>query len=214
MIKKSLKYLAIVFINFILLFLMLDFWVDAFELEFKHDLVFFEILSLIGISLLALIVLGITVVIYRSWNIKSLKKKMSISILSVLLISSNFYISYGKKIYQNQFVNHELRKSIMHKIKPYEGSWFGNKAEHLTLKEYTEITKVKWFPELPQEAENISYDYEYEGFLPDYSFSLSYDVPFHTKVDTLNYKEGTFSKSRSFEIVGTIKRVTYYESQW
>ncbi|WP_299436573.1 hypothetical protein [uncultured Maribacter sp.] len=111
-------------------------------------------------------------------------------------------------------MNKELRAGIMNKIIPYEGSWFGDKAENLTEKEYIEVTKVKWFPKLPKGAQNISYDYEYEGFLPDYSFSISYDLPINSEVETINYENKTFTKSQTFEIVGNKKRVTYSEGLW
>jgi len=212
--KRSFKYLIIVFANFLLLFALLNLWVDNFELEFNTDAIFIETLKLIGISVLSLIALGIAVLLYQQWNIKSLKRKMVISTLIVVVMSSHFYFTYGKKMYQHQFTNREVRTSALSKIKPYEGSWFGNKAEKLTSREYKEITKVKGFPELPEEAENISFDYEYEGFLPDYSFSLTYDVPLSIRVDTMKYKDRSSSKSRSFEVVGTIKRVKYSESQW
>ena len=82
------------------------------------------------------------------------------------------------KIYTNRIVNGELRNKIIEKVKPVEmGLAYGNKAENLTNREYAEITKLKWFPKLPKEAENISYSYDYDGFLPDYDFSLSYDLP-------------------------------------
>ena len=89
------------------------------------------------------------------------------------------------------------------------GLAYGNQAKNLTSQEYTEITKIKWFPKLPKEAENISYSYDYDGFLPDYDFSLSYDLPLESKVDTMSYKDDTFSKGRSFEIIGNKKRVQY-----
>ncbi|WP_299105818.1 hypothetical protein [uncultured Tenacibaculum sp.] len=129
-------------------------------------------------------------------------------------MSSSFYIDYSRRIYNNRFINKELRAQVIQKVKPYQGSWFGNIAENLTEKEYHEITKIKWFPTIPKGAENISYNYEYEGFLPDYSFSLSYDLPISTKVDTMHYKDHNFSKSRTFEIVNNKKRITYYEGQW
>lgn len=214
MIKKSLKYVAIVLTNLILLFILLDLWVDAFEWEFNEEIFFSETFKLIGITVVTLMALRIVTLYYKNWSNLSSERKILMSIMIVVLINGKFYIDYSENIYQNQFINKELRESIMNKITPYEGSWFGYKAENLTSEEYKEITKVKWFPELPKEAKNISYDYEYEGFLPDYSFSLIYDVPLNTKVDTMKYNNESFSKSRSFEVVGNMKRVTYSESQW
>ncbi|WP_348718280.1 hypothetical protein [Tenacibaculum sp. 190130A14a] len=130
-------------------------------------------------------------------------------------MSSSFYIDYSKKIYNNRFIDKELRAQIIQKVKPYQGNWFhGNIAENLTEKEYHEITKVKWFPKVPKSAHNISYEYGYEDFLPDYSFSLSYDLPISTKVDTMHFELDTFSKRKTFKIVNNKKRVSYFESLW
>ena len=190
------------------------FGIDKFDDEFNGGSFYLESLKLIGLSIIGIISLRIAILIFRKRNIKSTLKRFGISILIILCISGYFYFTYGKKIYHNQFLNKDLRNSIVNKIIPYEGSWFGNKAENLTEREYIEITKVKWFPELPKGAQNISYDYEYEGFLPDYSFSISYDLPLNSKVETMDYENETFSKSRTFEIIENKKRVTYSEGSW
>jgi hypothetical protein len=214
MIKKALKYIAIVLVNWMILLFLLYAWVDDFELEFNSGVFFSEYVDITVISLLSVLILRIAVFVFQRQKITSLKLKIGLSIIIVILIHSSFYIDYGKKVYQHQFVNKELRERVVSKVIPYDGSWFGMRAENLTSLEYLEITKIKWFPKVPKEAQNISYDYEYEGFLPDYSFSLSYDLPMDIAIDTMKYKDGTFSKSRYFEIVGNKKRVTYTESLW
>lgn len=70
-----------------------------------------------------------------------------------------------------------------------------------------------WFPKLPNEASNIKYSYSYDGFLPDYLFTVTYDLPAQIKVDTINYRKGDFSRYQSFVTIGNIKRVTYSESE-
>ncbi len=70
-----------------------------------------------------------------------------------------------------------------------------------------------WFPKLPDEAFNINYTYGYDGFLPDYLFTLTYDLPAQIKVDTINIKKGDFSKYQSFVTVDNIKRVRYSEGE-
>ena len=90
---------------------------------------------------------------------------------------------------------------------------FGYKADSLTFDEYKEITKINWFPETPEKSEKISFYYTHDGFLPDYSFYLSYDLPIDIKIDTINYVNGDFTKRRTFEIIGNIKRVVYSENQ-
>jgi hypothetical protein len=215
MIKNSFKYLIIIFVNLSILTILLAIWTDKFELEFNDLVRPIEFLKLIGISILGLIFLRLAVSVFRKLKVSSTKIKIGISTFLILLLSSYFYVDYGAKIYTNRIANNELRDGIIKKMKPIEmGLAYGNKAENLTGKEYAEITKIKWFPKLPKSAENISYSYDYDGFLPDYSFSLSYDLPKETKVDTLKYENGTFSKSRNFEIIGNRKRVIYSESQW
>ncbi len=81
------------------------------------------------------------------------------------------------------------------------------------IKEYQEISKMNWFPMLPKEATNINYTYEYDGFLPDYYFFLTYDLPKEMKIETINYEKGDFSKFQAYEIIGTKKKVTYSECE-
>lgn len=215
MIQKLLKYLVIIFINLIILTALLAIWTDKFELEFNDYVRPIEFLKLIGISIFGLILLRVAVSIFRRFKINSVKSKIAISTCLILLISSYFYIDYAKKIYSNKFVNNEFRNGIIKKIKPNENKIvFGMKAENLTAIEYAEITTLKWFPKLSKSAENICYSYIYDDFLPDYSFSLSYDLPKEIKVDTMHYKKGTFSKSRTLKVIGNKNRVTYYEEQW
>lgn len=212
MFRKSLKYLAVVFINFMILWLLLLAWLDDFEFEFNKDAYFFETLKLIGLSVLFLLLLRILIFLFRYFKINS--KKIFLSSCLVIVLSSSFYVDYSKRIYNNRFINKELRAQVIQKVKPYQGSWFGNIAENLTEKEYHEITKIKWFPTIPKNAENINYNYEYDCFLPDYSFSLSYDLPINAKVDTMHFELDTFSKRRTFTVVNNKKRVTYSESLW
>ncbi|WP_282075022.1 hypothetical protein [Maribacter aquivivus] len=143
-----------------------------------------------------------------------MKKRIKISVILMLLISLYFYVDYSIKIYTNRVANGELRNGIMEKVSPVKnGLGFGTKANNLTRKEYSEITKVSWFKKIPNTAENIDYRYSYEGFLPDYSFSVSYDLPKESQVDTLNFVDGSFSKKQSFKVVGDKVRVSYYELQ-
>ena len=214
MFKKSLKYLIVVTVNLVLLTIMLAIWTDKFELEFNDLVRPIEFLKLIGISILGLIILASSVSIFRKYKINSVKKRIKISVILMLSISLYFYVDYSIKIYRNRVTNGELRNGIMEKVSPIEnGLGFGTKADNLTRKEYSEITKVSWFKKIPNDAENIEYRYSYEGFLPDYSFSISYDLPKESQVDTLNFVDGSFSRKQSFKIVGNKVRVTYYELQ-
>ena len=214
MFKKSLKYLIVVTVNLVLLTIMLAIWTDKFEVEFNDVVRPIEFLKLIGISILGLIILASSVSFFRKYKINSVMKRIKISVILMLLFSLYFYVDYSIKIYTNRVSNGELRNEIMEKVSPIEnGLGFGTKASNLSIKEYSEITKVNWFKKIPNNAENIDYRYSYEGFLPDYSFSISYDLPKESQVDTLNFVDGSFSKKQSFKVVGNKVRVTYYELQ-
>ncbi len=204
----------IVFVNMLILTIMLAICTDAFELAFNNWVRPVEFLKLIGISLAGLLVLRIAVSIFRKSNINSFQKRKKISILLIVLMSSYFYVDYGIKIYSHRFANAELRDRVIEKRTSYVHPPYGSEAKNLTGNEYVEITKTKWFPKLPENAKNISYSYSYDGFLPDYSLSIVYDVPKETKVDTLNYKDNTFSKTRTFELKEDHIRVTYTEYLW
>ena len=130
-----------------------------------------------------------------------------------MLICSYLYIDYSTKVVNNVIRNGQFRNQIADKIKPSKFLAYGTKAESLTIKEYQQITKMHWFPKLPNEAFNINYNYAYDGFLPDYSFVLTYDLPAQIKVDTMNVKKGDFEKYQSFITMDNIKRVTYSEGE-
>ncbi|WP_299136402.1 hypothetical protein [uncultured Tenacibaculum sp.] len=190
-------------------------WTDKFELEFNKLVRPIEFLKLIGISLVGLVFVEVLTIVFRKLNIESLKTRIGIVVVFILIINSYFYIDYGMRIYSNKITNSEFGEGALKKISNVGIELaYGTQAENLTGKEYLEITKIKWFPKLPIKAKNISFRYDYDGFLPDYSFSLSYDLPKEMKVDTMNYKDGTFSKSQNFKVIGDRKRVIYHEGQW
>ena len=208
------KYLIIVFVNLILLTILLTIWTDKLELQFNDSVRPIEFLKLIGITILGIAILGNVVSAFRKLKIKSVKRKIRISTILILLISSYFYVDYSMKIYTNRFINGELRNGIMKKISPVKnGLGMGTRGENLTEKEYSEITKINWFQKTPKNAENISFEYDYESFLSDYSFSLKYYLPKETNVKTLDYVNDTFSKKQNFEIIGNRIRVSYHELQ-
>lgn len=107
-------------------------------------------------------------------------------------------------------INKDIRSAAAPKIK--KSDWFyGTKAKGLTYDEYQEIRNENWFPNVPQQASNIDYYYEYEGFLPDYSFNLDYDLPKNMDVKTINHYQGEFSKTQSYTLIANKKRVSYSE---
>ena len=149
---------------------------------------------------------------FRHKNVTTTGLKIKIAALLTFFVSSYLYIDYSTKVIQNVIVNRQFRNQIANKIKP-TNRLNGTTGENLTVKEYQEITKMYSFPKLPAEASNITYAYEYDGFLPDYLFTVTYDLPLQIKVDTINNKKGEFSKYQSFETISNIKRVTYIETE-
>jgi hypothetical protein len=212
MFKKSLKYFLIATINGIILTVMLALWTDKLELFFNDWVRQKEFLKIVGVCLLSLIGMRALVTYFRRKKITLPGYKVKTAALTTVLISSYLYINYPIKIINNTIVQREFRQQLALKIKPSNFLANGTDGKNLTIKEYQQITKMNWFPAIPAEAANINYTYDYDGFLPDYSFSLTYDLPIQVPVDTLNYKNGSFSKYQSFMTIDKIKRVTYTES--
>ena len=213
MLKKSFKYLIIATVNLTILTTLLAFWTDKLELTFNSLVRPIEFLKILGFTILSLIGMRILVVFLQKKNIQTTKTKLKSAILLTILISSYLYVDYSVKFVKNAIVNRQFRNEIADKIKPAKGLANGTTAFNLTIKEYQEITEMNWFPKLPIEATNIMYNYQYDGFLPDYSFTLTYNLPKEMKVDIINHENGDFSKYQAFEIVDGQKRVTYNESE-
>ena len=110
-------------------------------------------------------------------------------------------------------VHTELRSSIMLKMIPKTGYQNGSAARNLTNDEYHEITRMNSFPHLPIEARHIDYSFYYDGFLPDFSLSISYDLPLEMKIDTFTTKQGEFLEFRTTERKGDHQRVNYNISE-
>lgn len=213
MLKKSLKYLFIATVNLTVLTILLLFWTDKLELTFNPIVRIVEFSKILAFTGLSVIGMKMLVYYFQKKNIQATKTKVKSAILLTLLISAYLYCDYSINFVNNVIVNRQFRNEIANKIKPSIGLANGTKAENLTSKEYQKIIELNWFPELPIEATNIKYDYQYDGFLPDYSFSLTYDLPKETKVDSINYKSEDFTKFQTFEILDNKKRITYFEEE-
>jgi len=199
-----------VFVNAILLTILLALWTDKLELTFNDTVRPREFIKIIGFSLTSLIGIRILVSLFRNRNITKKSFKIKTAALLTILISSYLYIDYSSKIL-NVIRNRQLRNQIAEKILPSTGLAYGTKSDNLTIQEYQEIAKLNWFPKLPAEAANIKYTYEYDDFLPDYSFTLTYELPVQMKVDTINYQNGDISRYQTIIIINNIKRITYSE---
>ncbi|MEO8406192.1 MAG: hypothetical protein ABI480_16405 [Chitinophagaceae bacterium] len=210
MIRRSLKYLLIAFANTAILTLMLALWTDELELKLNRGVRFFEFLKIIGFTIAVLIGMRMLVSYFKNINATRFRYKMRITILVTLLVSSYLYISYSYKVIKNVVVESNFRKQIADKIKTDDQLNKGA-GDSLSLKEYKETIKITKLPALPESATNISYEYYSEGFLPDYSLTLIYDMPLSATIESIDYKKGKFSKYQQWEIVGDKKRVTYSE---
>lgn len=206
MIKKSIKYLVIVLINLIILTGLLAYWTDFVELTLNSLVRPIEFLKIIGVTLLSLIGIRIAIHFFRKRNI-SIKKRVQISALITILMSSFLYYSYLKKIYENRIEKRELRRGLAKKIEPANGLAYGSKADNLTFAEYQEITRITMFPKLQKSADSISYYYTYDGFLPDYTFNVSYTLPFNTEIDSTELRYGKII----IDTIGTKRRISYSE---
>ncbi len=213
MLTRSVKYIAVIAINLVLLTLLLLLWTDRLELLFHEWVRPREFLKILVFSLLSLVGIIIFTVFTRKRNITSNPTKVKIAALLTFLISLYLYIDYSAKVYTNVILNGRFRNGIADKIKPFHYLANGISGDKLAIEEYQQITKINWFPEIPSESSNIKFEYAYDGFLPDYVFTVYYDVPKEMQVHTINYDEEDFSKYHSFKIEGDKKRVTYRESE-
>jgi len=118
MIKKSLKYLTIAFINVIVLTVLLAFWTDRLELTFNDWVRPREFLKIIGFTIVSLISMRILVSYFRHRNITVSSSKIKIAALLTFLISSYLYIDYTTKLINNVILNGQFRNQIADKIKP------------------------------------------------------------------------------------------------
>jgi DNA-binding Xre family transcriptional regulator len=206
MIRKSIKYLVIALINLIILTVLLAYWTDFVELTFNSYVRPIEFLKIIGFTLLSLIGIRIAIGFFRKRN-TSFKKRIQISTLITILVSSFLYFNYSKMIYKNRIQNRELRKELALKIEPVNILAFGTKADNLTFEEYEEITQINWFPKLQKKADSISYVYTYDGFLSDYSFYVSYIIPNTIEIDSTEIKYGKIE----VDTIGNKFRINYSE---
>jgi hypothetical protein len=196
-------------LNLIVLTILLALWTDRLELLFNDWVRPFEFLKIIGFSIASLIAMRIAVSFFRKRTITDIKTKIKIASFLTLLVSLYLYIDYSAKLIKNRIINGHLRSQIAAKIQSADGN--GTKANNLTIQEYQEISKLTWFPKLPKQATDINYSYQYDGFLPDYYFELTYNVPKEIKVDTLYFQQGDFTRSQTVDVLSDKLKVTYTE---
>lgn len=192
---------------------MLALWTDKLEVFFHHLVRPIEFSKIIGLSILSFA--GIRILIWflnkNSFDGFMRKRLVYASILT-FTISVFLYIDYSIKVY-NVLCN-ATRQSLLEKIEYSEFLAHGTKADSLNCDEYNILMSLGGFPDVPRTASNISYLYAYDGFLPDYTFQLSYEVPIETDIEELTFTKGRFSKSQTVQLKDGIKLVTYEEGLW
>lgn len=186
---------------------------DGLELALNPALILVEPLKIIAILIVSLIAIRLLIGWMNKRAIIDLAmNKLKYSVLLTLALSTYFYLDYSLKVYDRFF--DERRDSLLAKIEEAKLLAQGVKAEDVTPEEYVLLTEITgWFPQLPTGAKNISFIYTYDGFLPDYAFQLTYEVPLDQAVETIDYKNRSFDKSRSFEIIDNRKVVKYQEGR-
>ena len=207
--KRSLKYIIVALINLTVLTILLALWTDRLELLFNDWVRPIEFLKIIGFTIASLIAIRIAVSFFRKRTITDVKTKIKITSFLTLLVSLYLYIDYSAKLINNRIINGHVRSLIAAKIQSTDGN--RTKANNLTIREYQEISKLTQFPELPKQATNINYSYQYDGFLPDYYFELTYNLPKETKVDTIYFQQGDFTRSQRVDVLNDKLKVTYTE---
>ena len=203
---KNNKSLTTLLVNLILLSGLLVIWADKIERTFNAQVLSIEFFKIIGVNIISFIAI---VLIFRLFEKLKIHYNNWFHIPTILtfILSSFLYIHYIKKIYENRIINGKLRQELALKIKPSSGLAYGTKAENLTVEEYGQISNLNWFPKVQDNAENIEYIYEYDGFLSDYSFTLSYNLPVESKIDTIEREKGELQIER----VGNKRRIRYSE---
>ncbi|HLO70277.1 MAG TPA: hypothetical protein VK167_05380 [Flavipsychrobacter sp.] len=187
---------------------MLYLWADKLELLFNDYVLFVESLKIVIVTIASLIAMRIAVVYFRKRNITNSHTKIVIVSILTILISAYLYISYAINIADHNFLNRKFRTQIAQKI---TYTYMSRKATNLSYKEYAFITDMTWFPKIDNHTTNISFSYEYDDFLPDYSFSLSYYIPKGAVVTMPTYTQRDLSKHQTIDTLGNKLKVHYQE---
>lgn len=210
------NYIQVLILNLIVLNVLLSLWVFSCIERYYFDHLFlsenFQIIALSFPTWYALFKL----VPFFEKKLKLLPEysKKSIIIVYIFAIFFSFkYYSYTLKAINNCIVNRDLRASICTKIDHIVSN--SESVRNLTYLEYSELKKYTTLPNIPKEADSISYyNFIYDEFLGDYMFGLKYAVPLEIKIDSSRYEKHSFSKETSYKIKNNLKYVSYREMKY
>ena len=209
---RSVKYLIVNLINAAVLTILLALWTDSLELELHPYIRPVEFLKVLAFSFLSLVCVGCYSLYLRKKGIKSVTARIKGAIILTVLTSSYLYITYTERVISNVITNGPFRAQLAEKIKPSVGLANGTEAAGLTNREYQTVVALIGLPPLPLTAGNIAYQYQFDGFLPDYSLMLTYEVPRETRIVPYDHSKGNWSCTQSVSVTGNIQRVTHSES--
>jgi uncharacterized protein with PQ loop repeat len=210
MIKKSLKYFLIAGINATILTVFLALWADKVERIFNEFVLPLEFLKIIGIAILCLIAMRILVQILRKRKVENTRRRIMLSIILTLAISSYLYVTYSIKVANVLF--NPTRQSLVNKIHREPIIPNGAMGSSLTYKEYLILYNMTRFPKIPSNANEISFNYHYDYFLPDYLLELKYRVPETNEIEVKHIDIGYDSSiDQIFTVQNGLKLVTYTE---
>lgn len=198
---------AIVQVGFLLL------WFDALENLFEPIRFWVELVTIIGVLVLAIYLFRFTHwLITKNGKIHSFRLFMGsllISAIIPILLSTNYVI----KIIDHQIIHNDIRNrmgSTMLKSGPYELSHLSN---DLCLTEYQQLKAFDNFPTLPPSAHHISFS-RYSGELTgDYQLMVSYRVPLTTKIKPFSLQNGEWYRKQTVENKTNYLQVTWLEEQ-
>jgi len=208
-IKKSFRYLFIAGLNLVILTIMLAIWTDSVEMTFNSIIRLWNLFILSCVSLFSLIGMRIMISVLRKQKNKSLKKRIVLSVVITVLISSFQYYKYTGKIIENRILNREIRQSIEEKINYQTPYLYVN---NLTYIEYLEICKLRKFQKLPETSDGICLEiYEEPGPLgQDFRIKINFVVPISEKIEEFSGTDDHgCRRTQTFEIIDGEKHVEY-----
>lgn len=211
MIRKSLKYILLIFINAMILTGLLFLWTDKYELVFNSSIRQWQLIQLLGLGFIALLGIKLLIYFFDKKKVFNKQKRIRYASILILVLYSYHYVFYSYKIIDVRLINSSIRKEIKQKIIKSEHETNVVVCKDLKYHEYKYIEKNNGYPVLPLKADSISIDYWYEGFLPDYHFNLTYYVPKGVDIDTFSINKPLFSSGRRYEEKNGKLFVSYFE---
>jgi len=186
---------------------------DDLELRFRPLALPLEFLKIVAVTSLSLIACWLYSLYLRKKGVGTLSAKIKGAVVLTALISSYLYVIYTQRIVANTIIDGPFREQLAGKIKTWTMLANGTQAAGLTIREYQTVAVLAGLPSIPSSAGNIEYQYAFDGFLPDYTIRLVYDVPPATPIATFEKREGRNAVTQSVSLVGAAKRVEYTEDR-